>query len=106
MEPGEAKIKKKYFFVKLNPPRPTFVMDMNDAERNIMLQHVEYWRILTEQGITIVYGPVFDPKGGYGVGVIQVDNDDQLKNIISNDPAQGLNQYEVYPMQAVLPKNR
>ena len=92
---------KKHFFLKLNPPRPSFTMDMTDEEKKIMQSHVEYWRILLNKGIAIAYGPVFDPKGGYGVGIISVDNDEQLENLMKNDPANGLNHYEFYPMRAV-----
>lgn len=92
---------KKHFFLKLNPPRPGFAMDMTDDEKNIMLSHVEYWGNLLNKGIAIAYVPVFDPKGGYGVGIISVDSDEQLGNLIKNDPANGLNSYEFYPMRAV-----
>jgi hypothetical protein len=29
----------KYFFYRLNPPRPTFVVDMNVAEAKLMQEH-------------------------------------------------------------------
>jgi len=46
-------------------------------------------------------GPVFDPAGVYGIAVVEVDNEEQLNEMISNDPANGLNSYEIYPMRAV-----
>ena len=42
-----------------------------------------------------------DPKGGFGIAVVAVDNEEELTAIISKDPANGLNSYEVYPMRAV-----
>jgi hypothetical protein len=42
-----------------------------------------------------------DPKGGYGIAVVGVENEEQLSQLIANDPANGLNSYEVYPMRAV-----
>lgn len=92
---------KKHFFVKLIPPRPTFVMDMTDSEKAIMQQHVVYWAGLLEKGNAIAYGPVLDPNGAYGVGVICVDSDEELQQLIANDPANGLNRYEYSPMRAV-----
>jgi len=92
---------KKHFFVKLVPPRATFMMDMTDAEKAIMQQHVVYWGKLLEKGMAIAYGPVLDPKGAYGVGIICVDTDDELQEMIANDPANGLNKYEYAPMRAV-----
>lgn len=94
-------MEKQHYFLKLNPPRTTFMADMTDEEKSIMQAHVVYWSKLLSEDIVIVYGPVFDPKGGYGVGVVSVDNEDQLNEIIANDPANGLNSYEFYPMRAV-----
>ena len=94
---------KQHFFLKLNPPRPTFAMDMSDDERAIMLQHVAYWKELTDKGVTVVYGPVMDPKGVYGIGIIAADSAEEVEKLIANDPANGLNQYEYYPMRAVMP---
>jgi hypothetical protein len=96
---------KIQFFLKLNPPRPTFMMDATDDERAIMQKHIVYWASLLNDEIAIVYGPVLDPKGGYGAGVVSVDSEEQLKQIIDNDPANGLNVYEYYPMKAVFKQN-
>ncbi|HEY4785232.1 MAG TPA: YciI family protein [Bacteroidales bacterium] len=92
---------KKYYFLKLNPPRASFTTDMTPEERAIMVKHVEYWKPYVSDGTIIVLGPVADPKGGYGVAVIGVDNDEQLNNLIAHDPANGLNSYEIHPMRAV-----
>ncbi|WP_343634726.1 YciI family protein [Fluviicola sp.] len=92
---------KQQYFLKLNPPRPSFIMDMTEAEKDIMQKHVAYWMELLEKGIAIVFGPVMDPAGGYGAGVVSVDDEAQLKQLIADDPANGLNQYEYHPMRAV-----
>ena len=92
---------KKHFFLKLNPPRSSFTMDMSEEERNVMIKHVTYWAPYVNDGTVIVLGPVMDPKGGYGIAVVAVENEEQLNNLIANDPANGLNSYEVYPMRAV-----
>jgi len=92
---------KKNFFLKLNPPRASFMKDMLDSERAIMQQHVAYWAPYVQDGTVTVLGPVMDPKGGYGIAVVNVDNEEQLNILLSNDPANGMNSYEVYPMRAV-----
>ena len=92
---------KKHFFLKLLPPRSSFMMDMTDAERAIMQQHVQYWGQLLQKGTAIAYGPVLDPKGGYGVGIICVDTDEELRQVLKDDPANGLNKYEFAPMKAI-----
>jgi hypothetical protein len=30
---------ERYFFIKLNPPRPSFAFDMTDEERAVMCEH-------------------------------------------------------------------
>jgi len=65
-----------------------------------MVRHMEYWKPHLQSGTAIVIGLVADPKGGYGVGVVQVDDEQQLNEIISNDPANGLHTYEVHPIRA------
>lgn len=92
---------KKNFFLKLNPPRSSFMFDMTNEERTIMEQHVVYWKTYIDNGTVIVLGPVMDPKGGYGIAVVTVDSEEELQQIISKDPANGLNSYEVFPMRAV-----
>jgi len=95
---------KKSFFLKLNPPRSTFMNDMTDVERSIMQKHVAYWAPYVDDGTVIVLGPVLDPKGGYGIAVISVNNEEQLNKLIADDPANGMNSYEIYPMKAVTRK--
>jgi len=91
---------KQYFFLKLNPPRATFTIEMTTDERLIMQHHVEYWKPYVDKGIVLVLGPVLDPKGGFGIAIIGVNDEKQLETIIANDPANGLNSYEIYPMKA------
>lgn len=92
-----------HYFLKLNPSRPTFAQDMTPQERAVMLQHVAYWSELMNKGLVVVFGPVMDPKEVYGVGVVEVSDEDQLKELINNDPATSINRYEFYPMRAVIP---
>jgi uncharacterized protein YciI len=92
---------KKHFVIYLIPSRPDFAQTMTDEERNIMLQHVAYWKTYLDQGVMLVFGPVFDPKGGYGLGIVAVDDEKQLLDLIEKDPASRINKYEHYPMRAV-----
>ena len=92
---------KKNYFLKLNPPRLSFMTDMNEEERSVMQKHVAYWAPYINDGTVIVLGPVMDPKGGYGIAILRVDSDEQLFELMANDPGNGLNSYEFYPMRAV-----
>src|SRR5438270_4826140 len=91
-----------HYFLKLIPCRPDFAQTMNEQERNIMLQHIDYWKKYMDEGITIRYRPILDPKGVYGIGIIAVDNEDQVKELIKNDPASQINTYEYFPMRVVV----
>jgi uncharacterized protein YciI len=94
---------KKYYALKLIPPRPGFGMDMTQEERDIMTAHVGYWKTLMDKGHVVVFGPVLDPQGVYGLGIVGVDDEQTLAELIAHDPANGLNHYEYYPMMAVVP---
>ncbi|MGN6567371.1 MAG: YciI family protein [Flavipsychrobacter sp.] len=96
-------MEKKYFALKLIPPRPTFSQDMTPDERAIMLQHVQYWRDFMAQGKVLAFGPVLDPAGTYGLGIVCVHDEAELQIMMANDPANGLNRYEHHPMLAVAP---
>jgi uncharacterized protein len=90
-----------YFFCRLVPPRPSFAQDMNEAERRVMQEHVVYWTGFAKKGNAVLFGPVADPKGPWGLGVFEVENEAELKSLIAGDPAivAGIGaHYETYPM--------
>ncbi len=87
-----------YLFVRTQNPRPTFHLDMTPEERAIMEQHVAYWTDKAARGIAIVFGPVMDPQGVYGIGIHQVKDEAEMRELIEHDPAKGLLQYEIFAM--------
>ncbi|MFL5319966.1 MAG: YciI family protein [Myxococcaceae bacterium] len=92
---------KKYFLCRLLPPRPTFMADLTEAERNVMREHAAYWTEQAKKGPAIVFGPVADPKGGWGVGIVEAASDEEMKTLEQNDPAIRANigmHYEILPM--------
>src|SRR5688572_2036962 len=93
---------KKYYTLYLLPLRSNFAETMTEQERDIMMKHVAYWNDLMSKGIAIVFGPVFDPKETYGLGIVAIDDEAQLKEIIAHDPAAQINRYEYYPMRAIV----
>ncbi len=94
---------KKYFALKLNPSRPDFAQTMTAEERSIMQQHVGYWMGYMARGKVLVFGPVLDPAAVYGLGIIVVDDESEVKEMIAKDPAATINIYEYHPMRAVVP---
>ena len=86
------------FFVRTQNPRPGFHLDMTAQERAIMEKHVAYWSEQAAKGIALVFGPVLDPKGVYGIGIYQVQDEAMMRELLDKDPAKTLLQYEVLPM--------
>ena len=96
----------QYFSFKLIRTRSTFQQDMSESERAMMLQHVAYWTELAERGVAVVFGPVTDPGGGYGIGIVELEDNADVHDLEKNDPMvkSGLGfKYEIFPMpRAVL----
>ena|ERR1700733_2828908 len=74
------------FVFRLIAPRPTFAFDMSSEERETMLQHVAYWNTLLEQGKVVAFGPVNDPAGPYGVGIVIAADRQEAEAIRDGDP--------------------
>ena len=100
-------VEKKFYFLRLVPCRPDFAQTMSENEQTIMQMHGRYWREKADQGIMLVFGPVFDPAGTYGIGILRVDSEEQMKALVAADPAltSGLHKtVETFPMRAVVGK--
>jgi hypothetical protein len=91
-----------YFFVKTKNPRPTFHVDMTPDERALMSKHVEYWSDVAARGAAIVFGPVMDPQGVYGIGVYNVEDEAAMRTLLAHDPANGLLEYDLFSMPRVV----
>ncbi len=76
----------KTFFCKLIPPRPTFPQDMSEAEGKIMQDHASYWKDWMAKGHVVAFGPVWDPAGAYGIGIVQFADDEAVCSFTANDP--------------------
>jgi uncharacterized protein len=96
-------MEKKYFVLHLLPSRPDFAQTMTDDERAVMMKHVAYWTEIMKQGKVLAFGPVMDPKEVYGLGIICVDNEQEVEDFIAKDPASKINRYEYFPMRAIVP---
>ncbi|HZP34451.1 MAG TPA: YciI family protein [Candidatus Acidoferrales bacterium] len=76
---------KRHFLIKLIPPRPSFAQDMTAQERQLMQEHVAYWTKLAETGVALLFGPVADPAGSYGIGIVEVE-EEHVADLTGNDP--------------------
>jgi uncharacterized protein YciI len=93
-----------HFLYKLIPPRPTFDRDMSETEAAIMGRHVAYWQELAERGTAIVFGPVSDPAGAWGLAVVAAETNEQVCALGDADPAvvSGLARFQVCPMPGAI----
>ena len=75
------------FVFRLIAPRPTFAQDMNDEEREIMGRHAAHWRPRIDSGQMVIFGPVLDGTWSWGLGVVEADDEDELRAFAAQDPA-------------------
>jgi uncharacterized protein YciI len=59
---------------------------MSDEEREIMGRHAAHWQPLVEAGDMVVFGPVLDDTGSYGLGVVDTDDEEALRAHAAQDP--------------------
>ena len=92
---------KQHFFFKLIPPRPTFATDMNDSERALMMEHVQYIRKHFAEKRVLIFGPVLSSEGSFGMAVLEVADEAEARAFGENDPTilAGLNTFAIYPMR-------
>ena len=71
---------------RLKAPRPTFALDMTDDERALMSRHAAYWQPLIDSGRMVIFGPVLDSSGSWGLGVVEADDEEELLSFAAGDP--------------------
>ena len=78
---------RNHFVYKLIPPRPSFGADMSEAEAAVMAEHGGYWQGLTDEGKVVVFGPVADSSGFWGLAVVEADSVADVEALGESDPA-------------------
>ena len=103
--PAAAQAGPQQFYLRLNFPRPTFAKDMTPTEHQQMLQHGEYWRDQFKTGKVLILGPVDDPKGAFGMVVVEC-TEAEAHAMADGDPTvkSGMNKFDVMPMRVFLHK--
>jgi uncharacterized protein YndB with AHSA1/START domain/uncharacterized protein YciI len=91
----------QFFLCKLIPPRKSFPFDMSAEEQAMMQEHVVFWTELVADGKALVFGPVLDPEGPWGLGVVVARDEAAAHALGERDPAilsgRGF-RYQVIPM--------
>ena len=75
------------FVFRLIASRPTFALDMSAEEREIMGRHAAHWQQFIDSGQMVTFGPVLDDTGSWGLGVIEADDEEELRAFAAEDPA-------------------
>ena len=85
------------FVFRLIAPRPDFALTMSEEERETMGRHAAHWQPHIEAGRMVVFWPVLDGTGSWGLGVIEADSEEELRAHADQDPAvtSGTGQIEV-----------
>ena len=52
-----------------------------------MGRHAAYWRPYIDSGQMVVFGPVADGTGSWGLGVLEAEDEDEVRAFASRDPA-------------------
>jgi uncharacterized protein YciI len=82
---------------------------MNAEERALMQEHSVYWRTQMAAGRVVVFGPVGDPAGPWGLGIVRGKDVAEVHAFQQADPVVRAGcgfRYEVLPMlTAVLPES-
>ncbi|MDT5018677.1 MAG: hypothetical protein QOD39_4837 [Mycobacterium sp.] len=86
------------FLFRLIPPRADFAQTMTPEEQHSMTLHMGYWQDLLADGKVVVYGPVADPEGVWGMGVLRAADRAEVLAIGERDPSvnAGVNTFEVF----------
>ena len=95
-----------YYLLKLIGPRPTFGPgDMTADEAQLMGVHGAYWKDMLDRRIAIAFGPVVDPNGSWGLGIVKVEDVQEARALTTADPVIMANRgfsYEFFPMLTVV----
>lgn len=51
-----------------------------------MARHAAYWQPWIESGRMVVFGPVLDASGSWGLGVVEADDEGELRAFAAGDP--------------------
>ena len=52
-----------------------------------MERHAAYWQSYIDSGQMVIFGPVLDATGSWGLGVVEAEAEDGLRAFAALDPA-------------------
>jgi len=89
------------FLVVLRPVREEMPFEPTEAESRIVGEHYDYLVELRDAGKLVVAGPSVVRGDTIGIGVLDVDDEDEVRAIVAADPAvsSGVMTAEIRPMR-------
>ena len=51
-----------------------------------MGRHAAYWQPYIDSGQMVVFGPVLEATGSWGLGVVEADDEEKLRAFAAGDP--------------------
>ena len=52
-----------------------------------MGRHAAHWQPFLESGQMVIFGPVLEPTYSWGLGVVEAEDEDELRAFAAADPA-------------------
>lgn len=89
------------FFCRLNPPRPTFALDLSPEEAALMEAHASHWRDWMARGHVVAFGLVGDPHGPFGIGIVEFAAEQDARAFTDTDPVIVANRGFTYDVLAM-----
>jgi uncharacterized protein YciI len=94
------------YLYKIQPTRLGMLTDgPTPQEAEIISNHFDYLKSLTEQGVAIFVGRTLTTDDStFGIAVFEADSEEAAHEIMNNDPAviAGVMRAELYPFRIVL----
>jgi uncharacterized protein YciI len=74
---------------------------MSESERALMMEHGAYVRKFFDAGSVLIYGPVMDAAGSFGMAVLEMEDMAEAERFAQGDPSvkAGVNRYAIAPMR-------
>jgi uncharacterized protein YndB with AHSA1/START domain/uncharacterized protein YciI len=102
---GYLSEKVGYYLCRLIPPRATFPADITPEEAKLMGEHAAHCRARLAEGHAVVFGPVADPTGAWGLGVVKANDLAEVEAFAAADPVVAAGRgfrYEITPMMSAI----
>ena len=98
---------QQHFLIKYEPVRKDFgLQTLTDDERRIVGEHFAYLQRLQTDGKLVLAGQAYDPKGFWGILILNTPDAQGAAELMKADPAvkQNLVRGDVIPFRTVLMK--